>query len=126
MSLSTLEALPYLDETMYVRAPYFSGETRCRLRLFRGQGGGTVALVTEIAANKGPSITNAAEHVWSHLARQLDSVEFVMVEHYDAGSYPGTRRVTSEREETFDLVTVDHGRPSWKHLGFDGFRGLLG
>lgn len=120
--LDTLDA-PELDTDLYVPRPhaYVGREpTRCRLRVYRGRDGAQVALVTELARNQGLSVTNAAEHIWAAVARQLDTDRFAMVEHYDGGSYRQPLH-----EETFDLVWVENGRPRWKHLGPKGFQALL-
>jgi len=116
------------DTTISVPVPGFAQETLCRLRVYRGRDGRKVALVTELGTNRGPSITNAAEHVWFYIRRRgLGAMPFVMVEHYNGESYgqppPGGCR--RGRADTFDRVTVEDGRPTWQPLGADGFRALL-
>lgn len=83
--------------------------TRCRLRLFQPATAPVpVVVVSELADNPGMSITNSAEYIWRALARRLDSLDFVMVEHYGAESYVGGRE-----SETFDIVSVVDGEPDW-------------
>jgi hypothetical protein len=114
-----LRHTPVLDEVIDV--PTDAGPiTRCRLRVFRGAAADLVAVVSELAANEGPSVTNAAEHIWRDLTRRLDTVRFAMVEHYDIGS-----GAAAGGEETFDLVTVSGGKPTWQPLGAEGLRRLV-
>jgi hypothetical protein len=110
---------PVLDEVIDV-ATDPGRATRCRLRLFRGVDGGQVAVVTELAENTGASVTNAAEHLWGALARRLDTTRFTLVEHYDVAS-----GAASGGEESFDLVTVTNGKPSWQPLGAEDLRRLV-
>jgi len=113
---------PYWDEDLNVPTPNYPAKYMlCRVRLYRDGSGNTVALVTELARNPGASVTNVAEHVWKSLTRLLRTDRFTMVEHYDGGSYQDRAG-----NETFEQVWVEHGRPSWKHLGAEGFRELLG
>jgi hypothetical protein len=118
-----IDQVPELDEIIEVATGAAYGRpTRCRLRLYRGAGGGLVALVTELAENPGPSVTNAVEQVWAALARRLDTTRFTMVEHYDADSF-GVE--DEDPEETFDIVSVEAGQPGWQPLHAEGLRRLL-
>lgn len=84
---------------------HFSRPTTCRLRLYRPVGRDPVALVTELAWNRGPSITNVAESVWRAVAELLGNEQFVLVEHYGPESY--TDGTETERHA---VVTVDRLR----------------
>jgi hypothetical protein len=108
-----------MDEVVDVATHESGLVTRCRLRLFPGADGAPVVVVTELAENTGFSVTNAAENVWRAIARRLDTTRFAMVEHYDAESYEGAS------EETFDLVTVVGGKPTWQPLGAEGLARLV-
>lgn len=70
-----------------------------------------VAWIHERADNLGASITNAAAELFD-LVQQLVG-PCLVVEHYDDRSYEGR----AAGRETFALVTVDGGRPHWRHLG---------
>ncbi len=102
---------PLLDEVIDVATHESGLVTRCRFRLFAGVDGAPVVVVTELAENRGLSVTNAAENVWRAIAGRLDTARFTMVERYDAGSYDRAEH----HEETFDLVTVTNGKPGWQH-----------
>ena len=117
-----IDRTPELDEVIDIDPGVrtWGGPTRRRLRLFRGAGGGPVALVTELAENRGLSVTNAAEHVWRALARRFDTTSFTMVEHYGPESY-----VDGRDGETFDVVTVINGPPRWQPIGANGLRRLV-
>lgn len=75
--------------------------------------GSTVLLVTETADNEGLSVTNNAEAVVEWARREYGPWA-VVVEHYDATSYPWGRR----GPDTFSLVTIgDGGHADWRYLG---------
>jgi hypothetical protein len=97
--------------------------TVCRLRLYQARGAPPTAMVTELPGNPGPSITNAAEHIWKALAAALSTPSFVMVEHYARETYPGPAR---EGLPTFDVVTVVDGLPHWRRLTEAERRTLIG
>ena len=115
----TLDVQPFTDTTQHVTSPAYSTETSYRLRMYRGPRGTLVALVTELGDNAGPSVTNVAEWIWAQINRRVKPSRFTLVEHYDSNSYP------SDRGERFDLVISDGHAIQWKHLGAEGFRGLL-
>lgn len=79
-----IDLAPLLDEVIDVDPGVwtYGGPTRCRLRLFRDVGGAPLAVVTELAENRGLSVTNAAEYVWRTITRRLDTTKFTMIEHY--------------------------------------------
>ena len=96
--------------------------TSCRLRLYRPVGRDPVALVTELAWNRGPSITNVAESVWRAVAALLGSEQFVLVEHYGADSY-----ADGSETDRYAVVTVDSsGRATWRHLSTEQLHQLVG
>lgn len=109
-------AAPLLDEVIDVDTGGWTsgGPTRCRLRLFAGVHCLTpvqIAVVTELAENRGLSITNAAQGLSHALARRLDTLFFVLVKHYAPDSYRASRE-----GHTFDLVQMRKGKPSWTPL----------
>jgi hypothetical protein len=112
---------PVLDEVIDVAPVPGWTATRCRLRVFRGAAGAPVAVVTELRENPGPSVTNAAEHIWRELSRRLETTRFVMVEHYGPESYP----VADEDVMGFDVVTLTNSRPEWRPLSAHDLRGLM-
>ena len=57
------------------------------LRVYRPADGSPVAMVTELAWNRGPSITNLAAWVWRAVARLLDTTAFDLVEYYGPESF---------------------------------------
>jgi hypothetical protein len=113
---------PDLDETIDVDPGHwtYGGPTRCRLRLYRCPDGTPLAVVTELAENRGHSVSNAAEHVWRALALRLDTTRFVLVEHYGPESYEAGRK-----GETFDVVTIENGQPRWRRTSAGDLRELL-
>ncbi len=98
----------------------------CRVRVFAAASGELpVVILTELATNDGPSVTNtveqlAAEILTRYLGEQ-DGIEppFVLLEHYPD---TGCRRDHLDAEH-FDLVTFAHwhGRPRFVAAG----RGML-
>ena len=99
-----------------------SRPTTCRLRLYRPVGRDPVALVTELAWNRGPSITNVAVSVWRAVAELLGSDHFVLVEHYGSESYAGGKET-----DRYAVVTVDSsGRATWRHLSTEQLHELVG
>ena len=99
-----------------------SRPTTCRLRLYRPVGRDPVAMVTELAWNRGPSITNAAESVWRAVAELLGSEQFVLVEHYGPESYAG-----GNETDRYAVVTVDSSeRATWRHLTTEQLHQLVG
>ena len=113
-----------LDQVVDVRAaPGRGPATRCRLRQFRDAGGRPVVVVTQLAENEGPSVTNAAEHIWRAVARRLDTTEFTLIEHYGAESFA----VPDEDAMGFDIVILTPaGQPRWEPIGAARLRSLIG
>lgn len=96
--------------------------TSCRLRLYRPFGREPVAVVTELAWNRGPSLTNAAESAWRAVALLLESEQFVLVEHYGAESY-----ADGNETDRYAVVTVDSsGRTTWRPLSTEQLHQLVG
>ena len=94
-------------------------EGRCRVRIYAppaASSGLPTVLLSELAGNTGPSITNEVEQIAAVLSRYLpeqDGAEppFLLVEHYPD---MGCRRDALAAEH-FDQVTLAHyaGRPRW-------------
>ncbi len=117
MSVTTLPA-PDLDHIAEAPGWWHGKPTIFRLRLWR-LGFHDVALVTEIASNTGPSVTNNIEGVHAYLARMRRP--FTLVEHYDEGSYEGGRGLP----DTFDVVTFTGRSPQWRRVSFAEFADLV-
>lgn len=113
------------DELIVVNSgarSYSSRPTTCRLRVYRPVGRDPVALVTELAWNRGASITNVAESVWRAVAELLGTEQFVLVEHYGAESY-----ADGNERDRYAVVTVDSsGRATWRHLSIEQLHQLVG
>lgn len=114
----------------------------CRVRLYQPDEEGEalsdapVAIISELAANPGTSVTNAIEQLAAEIvdAYGLGRVP-VLIEHYPP-------EATGGGEETFDLVVFAHhevmnvmrggiwrkelGSPTWKPLGRRALEVLVG
>ena len=91
-------------------------EAYCRVRVYEHQGK-TVAVVTEEPGNTGMSITNAAEWLLPEIAAQYAlPADVTWIEHYPArGKLP----------ESYDLVSLASGAPTWRRLSGEELRALL-
>lgn len=95
--------------------------TTCRLRLYEREGTRPVVIVSELASNLGPSITNSAARVWRAIAQRLDTTQFTLIEHSGPESF--------ERfcePDHFDVVTLDDGKPTWRRIAHANVRELIG
>lgn len=95
------------------RIEYEDGARRtgdCEFSAFH-DGDITVLICSELAANAGPSITNAAPAPWESAQDETELRGTVIwVEHYGPAS-------DGRIEHAFDLVTADaHRVPRWQHL----------
>lgn len=82
----------------------------CRVRLFRTDSNGTVALLTDLGRkNTGTSVTNSVEKIRQALILASHINEHAqIIEHYEELSFRGP---------TFDLVTIDaKNRPKWEPI----------
>lgn len=91
------------DEYLHFQAWPNRPASFARMRVY-SHAGQTVAVVTELAANPGASITNGAEAVHARLV-DIYGPAVVHVEHYGPESY--TTRRWGVEPDRFDLVTVD-------------------
>lgn len=114
----------------------------CRVRLYRpdeeGEAFGDVpvAIISELGANPGTSVTNAIEQLAAEIIDAYDLRRVpVFIEHYPLEATGGS-------EETFDLVVFAHhevreivrggvwrkelGPPTWKPLGRRAVEVLVG
>ena len=114
---------PHVDEEIAVANGLHGNgpETRCRLRVWiRRSCGITVALVSELAANAGMSVTNNIEALITYVDLLYPGA--VVVEHYDSGSYQGGRSL----QETFDRVDLlPDGEPVWHSMSAGAFADLV-
>lgn len=96
--------------------------TTCRLRVYRPAGGSPVAMVTELACNRGPSITNAAAWVWRAVAKLLDTTAFDLVEHYGPESF-----ADGSEPDHYAIVKLDaRTRPAWRRVSTAELHQLAG
>lgn len=81
-------------------APGHTIVSRCRLRIYV-QTGRKVVVLTEIAENRGMSITNASDHLATEICLHYDlnPDNTIWIEHYTPDSYAGRGK-----DESFDLV----------------------
>lgn len=105
------------DITHTYRPAWSKIEAYCRVRVYEREGAPPVAVVTEEPGNTGMSITNAAEWLLPEIAAQYGlPADTTWIEHYPArGRYP----------ESFDLVSLASGAPTWRRLSGDELRALL-
>lgn len=75
---------------------------RCRIRLYlpEDEGDAPVIICTELNANTGMSVTNAAEQIAGEVYAGHGLERAVWIEHYEDGA-----RETDEDPQTFSLVT---------------------
>jgi hypothetical protein len=106
----------------------------CYLRVYKLPDNVAVVIATELAENKGPSVTNSAE-AWATEAVTeygLDQRRTYFVEHYDARSYAPPRRLRDEDRETYDFVSFlwdgDRGacQPKWRPSTREEIEKLVG
>jgi len=110
--------MPPLRDVEHAYRNWKGAEGVCRVRIFaatEASGGLPVVILTELASNHGPSITNTAEQLAAEIATrylpEMDGIESpaTFIEHYpDTGCQRD--RLGAEH---FDLVTFAHhaGRP---------------
>ncbi len=108
------------------RDPNFGNDSSCFLRVYKIADGVTVAVATELADNKGPSITNSAETLWCEVVKEygLDPTTTYFVEHYP---HRGTE------DETYDFVELHWyddntlaRHPKWRHVPRQEVEKLIG
>lgn len=112
------ECMKAVDTIHRYKLPPGSGiEARCRVQVHRHEGQ-TVAIVTELPDNTGMSVTNAVEWLLPALAEQYGLPDgTVWIEHYE--------RLHGE-PDTYDLVTLRGGSPSWRRLALEQVEALTG
>jgi hypothetical protein len=99
----------------------------CHLQIWEAPGAVPVAIVTEVPDNPGPSVMNAAPHVWRSVWEFLGRpAEMVMVEHYRVRNEVETDGYT----DTYSVVTFKGAScftsPFWRQLGPRELRKLIG
>lgn len=111
------ECMKAVDTIHRYKPPGSGIEARCRVQVHRHEGQ-TVAIVTELPDNPGMSVTNAAEWLLPALAEQYGLPDgTVWIEHYE--------RLHGE-PDTYDLVTLRGGSPSWRRLALEQVERLIG
>ncbi len=109
-------------DTIHHYKGYFECPSICRIRVYHEEGQPSVVIATEIEGNEGTSVTNIAEHLATHWARDAatgDVGEIVWIEHYPERRNDRGNRVF---EETFSLVTFRRGKrgeytcPEWRYI----------
>lgn len=101
-------------------------EGTCRVEIWKGSP--CIVVLTELADNPGMSITNASEHICSHIVDNhgLHNTPVIWIEHYFYGD--------GRKDETFDLVVFPisnnlHGHfnpPGWRPLSKEAVDQLIG
>jgi len=104
-------------------------EGRCYLSVYERRGSLPVALVYELASNEGPSVTNAAAslatHVWRHLLP--DAKEgIVFIEAYRDRRGAGRAPAARFAEVTLDLDGDALHSPRWRHIERADVERLIG
>jgi hypothetical protein len=104
-------------DTVYQYKPYWHfDQSRCRLRIYERQGS-TVAVLTELADNDGMSVTNAIEWLLPQVAKQYElPSDTIWIEHYEP---------QQGLPESYDLVSLASGAPTWRRLSGDELQALL-
>lgn len=91
---------------------YFRSVAHCQLDLFTRGGGEkfTIAIVTELAENKGLSITNAIEYIAATIAKKynLQPKDLVLVEHWHKDN------ILDEHYSLVRFKSTKHERDGWK------------
>lgn len=117
--MTTTAVRPSLDRTLDYTARWLRVHGRCRLRLFEVE---RLAVVTEMADNPGPSVTNAIECVAGAIEALLPGVRFAdhraeplpaswqLIEHYERSCAPHTLDVVRFRGRDAEGQLVG---PSW-------------
>lgn len=89
-----------------------------------------VAICTELVANKGTSVTNAAAVLATQICQQYEILpdDLVFIEHYTPGSYSNK---PIDMDESYAQVEFTwSGRcardPQWKYLDIEGVLALTG
>lgn len=103
--------------------------TQCRVRIYERVDGGFTVLATELADNRGMSITNAAEALASQLLAlfQLDPATTRWIEHYTADSYREGAHKPSFDEVTFTWPANRQAHsPQWQQLTLEEVEILTG
>ncbi len=72
--------------------------SKCKMGLYRGHDGFLIAVATELSDNPGPSITNAAETLWTSVKNMYPNVQ-LFLETYDG--------------EVYDEVFLENGTAAW-------------
>lgn len=110
---------PSLDRPLDYTARWLRIHGRCRLRLFEAE---RIAVVTELADNRGPSVTNAIESIAGAIEALVPGVRFAddpasplpaswqLVEHYERSCAPHTLDLVRFRGRDAEGQLVG---PSW-------------
>lgn len=107
------------------QVPWLRTRGRCGCSVFfAGRARPGVIVVTELADNPGPSVTNSIEAIATHLENQLrlpTLAGYHLVEHYPPNLVRGS---------TFSLVELGHNGtrfqgPVWTHLTEEQFERLI-
>jgi len=124
--LNDLPKLKLVIDCLQQFKGYWGCRSKCRLRVYRGDGGDAVVIATELPANPGTSVTNAAESLaldtWLRLGRPSP---FTWIEHYPQR---GKRRNLAETFDRVDFVLTQRGfeRPTWTRMTRDQVEQLVG
>jgi hypothetical protein len=105
--------------------PSYGNDSSCHLRIYRMTDYVTVAIATELAENKGPSITNSSEALWREVVKEydLDPEKTWFVEHY-----PGNSEYDKYSFSTVSFTWLGEyaTKPQWKHITRQEIERLIG
>lgn len=119
-------------DTIHHYKGYFGCASMCRIRVYHDAERPPVVVATELEDNEGTSVTNTAEHLATHWARDeaIGEVgEIVWIEHYPEEH---NRRGNRMFEETFSLVTFRRGKrgeythPEWQYISRADVEAIIG
>ena len=110
---------------------FWNSDGHCRLRVYRTDAGGVVAIATELPDNPGTSITNLAEQLATAVFQREEvsgPEHFTWIEHY-----PKRNIGKDVRPESYDLVTFDFdpgyrrfSHPRWRRIDQATLERLVG
>lgn len=114
---------PERDELLRYQGPRGSLEGECRMRAYRTNLG-LVVLLSELASNPGPSVTNAGSAVIAAAVRALDAdpESTIFLEHYGDCSYETGRGGV----DTFTRLRLEGNDVSYQHWPNQMIHSLVG
>lgn len=109
-------------ETVFDFPPPSGPGSKCRLRIFRAEGGKTIIVISHIPGSRGTSITNAIEEVATEVMRKYPEHfsspdrEPVWVQNYPQGSLLGLEEEALVHFVTFKRAGGVLVEPRWEQV----------